>query len=275
MRKVYEEVKNAPIYMKFNGATGNYSALSVAYPNVIWPDEMKALVEEGWLFDFATFNPATTQIESHDYICHIADAVRHFNNILLDFDLDMWEYISREYFKQIAVKGEVGSSTMPHKVNPIRFENSEANIDMSNAIFMALSNKLARSRMQRDLSDSSSMRNIGVAFGYSLQAIKQTTSGLKKVQVNKKKLSEELENKWEVLAEPIQTMLRKYGIPDAYDQLKELTRGKEITQKDIQDFVKSLDVLSEEDRNTLLNLTPSTYTGFAAQITRQVVCNPE
>ena len=175
-------------------------------------------------------------------------------------------FISMEYFKQIAVKTEVGSSTMPHKVNPIRFENSEANIDMSNAIFMALSNKLPRSRMQRDLSDSSSQRNIGLAFGYSLQAIEQTLGGLKKVEVNKEKIFADLDSRWEVLAEPIQTMLRKYGIPDAYNQLKELTRGKDISKEAIQDFIKSLDVLSEEDKNTLLKLTPSLYIGLAPDI---------
>jgi adenylosuccinate lyase len=171
-----------------------------------------------------------------------------------------------EYFKQIPVKNEVGSSTMPHKVNPIRFENSEANIDMSNAILMALSNKLPRSRMQRDLSDSSSMRNIGLGMGYSLQAIEQTIGGLRKVEVNTDKISSDLESKWEVLAEPIQTMLRKYGIPDAYNQLKELTRGKDISKEAIHEFINSLDVLSEEDKKTLLELTPARYTGYASSL---------
>ena len=180
----------------------------------------------------------------------------------------MWLYISSEYFKQIAVKGEVGSSTMPHKVNPIRFENSESNIDMSNAVLMALSNKLTRSRMQRDLSDSSSLRNIGMGIGYSLQAIKQTIGGLGKVAVNKEKLSGDLDKNWEVLAEPIQTILRKYGIADAYNQLKELTRGKRISQKEIQEFVKTLDVLSEEDKKALMELTPSSYVGLAGEIAR-------
>ncbi len=253
---------------KFNGATGNYSAISVAFPYEDWTRKSRLFVEKYLGLDF---NPVTTQIESHDYICHIADAIRHFNNVLLDFDLDMWMYISMEYFKQIAVKNEVGSSTMPHKVNPIRFENSEANIDMSNAIWMALSNKLPRSRMQRDLSDSSSQRNIGLAFGYSLQAIDQTIGGLAKVAVNETKIAADLDNKWEVLAEPIQTMLRKYGIPDAYNQLKELTRGKEISKEDIQSFINSLDVLDDEDRNTLLELTPSTYIGYAPEIVKDLL----
>ena len=159
---------------------------------------------------------------------------------------------------------------MPHNVNPINFENSESNIDMSNAICMALSNKLPRSRMQRDLSDSSSMRNIGLAFGYSLQAISQTIVGLNKVEVNREKLAQDLDDRWEVLAEPIQTMLRKYGIPDAYDQLKELTRGKKISKESIHEFIKSLQVLSEEDMNTLLELTPATYVGLTDRIVKNL-----
>lgn len=265
LSKSLENLKDIKTLAKFNGATGTYSAISVALPNYDWPTLSKKFIEE---YLELNFNPLTTQIESHDYICHIADAIRHFNNVLLDLDVDMWIYISKEYFKQIPVKSEVGSSTMPHKVNPIRFENSEANIDMSNAIFMALSNKLSKSRMQRDLSDSSSMRNIGMAFGYSLQAIEQTTSGLKKVEVNTEKIIRELENKWEVLAEPIQTVLRKYGDPKAYDKLKELTRGKNISKEDIKKFIESLDNISSKDKETLLNLTPATYTGLASKITK-------
>lgn len=263
LRQSLENIKAIKTRAKFNGATGNYAAISVAFPNENWPVLSKVFIEDYLGLDF---NPVTTQIESHDYICHIADGIRHFNNVLLDFDLDMWMYISMEYFKQIAVKTEVGSSTMPHKVNPIRFENSESNIDMSNAIFMALSNKLPRSRMQRDLSDSSSQRNIGIAFGYSLQAIEQTIGGLKKVAVNEAKISADLDSKWEVLAEPIQTVLRKYGIPDAYNQLKELTRGKDISKEAIQEFIKSLEMISDEDKATLLELTPSSYVGLASKI---------
>lgn len=253
---------------KFNGATGNYSAISIAFPNEDWQALSKRFIED---YLGLTFNPVTTQIESHDYICHIADAIRHFNNIILDFDVDMWLYISREYFKQIPVKTEVGSSTMPHKVNPINFENSESNIDMSNSIFMALSNKLPRSRMQRDLSDSSSQRNIGIAFGYSIQAIEQTITGIKKISVNTAKILGELDNMWFILAEPIQTVLRKYNVPNAYDQLKELTRGKEITKKIIHDFILNLDVLSEEDKNILLELTPSKYVGLATKIIKDEI----
>lgn len=263
LKQSLENICSIKVHAKFNGATGNYSAISVAFPKEDWRTLSKKFVEEYLELDFS---PVTTQIENHDYICHIADGVRHFNNILLDFDVDMWLYISMEYFKQIPVKNEVGSSTMPHKVNPIRFENSEANIDMSNAIFMALSNKLPRSRMQRDLSDSSSKRNIGLAFGYSLQAIGQTIGGLKKVEINKEKITQDLDSRWEVLAEPIQTVLRKYGIPDAYNQLKELTRGKNISKEAIQEFIETLNILTEEDKKILLTLTPESYIGLASKI---------
>ena len=214
LKKSLENIKNIKITAKFNGATGTYAAISVAFPEYDWVDLSKKFIEEYLELEF---NPLTTQIEGHDYIAHIADGIRHFNNIVLDFDVDMWLYISMEYFKQIPVKTEVGSSTMPHKVNPIRFENSEANIDMSNAIFMAISNKLVKSRMQRDLSDSSSKRNIGLAFGYSIQAINQT-------------------------------------------------RGKNISKEAIQEFVNSLDILSNEDKKILLDLTPEKYIGLAERI---------
>lgn len=263
LKKSLENIKSIKTCAKFNGATGNYAAISVAFPNENWPVLAKSFIEEYLELEF---NPVTTQIESHDYVCHILDGIRHFNNVLRDFDLDMWLYISMEYFKQIAVKTEVGSSTMPHKVNPIRFENSEANIKIGNGICSVLSDELSRSRMQRDLSDSSLQRNIGLAFGYSIQAIEQTIGGLKKVAVNTDKISSDLDSKWEVLAEPIQTVLRKYGIPDAYNQLKELTRGKNISKESIQEFIKSLDVISDEDKSTLLTLTPSGYIGLAGKI---------
>lgn len=259
-------VENIEIKAKFNGATGNYSAIATAFPAVDWPAMSKRFVEE---YLGLSFNPYTTQIESHDYTCHILDGVRHFNNVLMDLDVDMWLYISKEYFKQIPVQGEVGSSTMPHKVNPIRFENSEANADLSNNICVALSNKLPKSRMQRDLSDSSSQRNLGLAFGYSIQAISETKNGLAKCVVNKEKLAKDLDEKWEVLAEPIQTVLRKYGVPDAYDTLKALTRGKNISREDIQKFAEGLTVLSEEDRRTLMEMTPASYIGRAAQLAEE------
>ena len=260
-----ENIENIKIKAKFNGATGNYSAILTAFPQLDWQILNKKFVEE---YLGLTYNPLTTQIESHDYTCHILDGIRHFNNVLMDLDVDMWLYISMEYFKQIPVQGEVGSSTMPHKVNPIRFENSEANADMSNHICVALSNKLPKSRMQRDLSDSSSQRNLGLAFGYSLQAMNETLNGLAKCVVNKEKLAADLNEKWEVLAEPIQTMLRKYGVPDAYDTLKALTRGKSISKEDILKFAESLDVLSDEDRETLVNMTPASYIGKASELAK-------
>lgn len=270
LRKSLDNVKSIKQMAKFNGATGNYAAISVAFPKENWPNISKKFVEETLGL---SFNPVTTQIESHDYMCHLFDAVRHFNNVLHGFDVDMWMYISMEYFNQKVVKNEVGSSTMPHKVNPIKFENSEANCEISKGLLTTLSNELASSRMQRDLTDSSVQRNIGIAFGYSLQAIRQTINGMKRVQVNVQKITEALENNWEVLAEPIQTILRKYGIPDAYDKLKELTRGKRISREDIQEFIKSLDILSDEDKENLLQLTPGDYIGYACQIAEEVINN--
>ena len=259
---------NSEVKVKFNGATGNWSAISVAFPNVNWEVASKEFIEE---YLGLTPNVVTTQIENHDFVAHILDGVRNFNNILRDFDTDMWLYISKGYFKQIPVKTEVGSSTMPHKVNPINFENSESNIKTGNPFGVALSDELPRCRMQRDLSDSSMQRNLGLAFSYSLQAIEQTMVGLEKVAVNKEKIAEELDANWEVLAEPIQIMLRKYGIPNAYDKLKELTRGKRIVKEDIHEFINSLDVLSDEDRKTLLELTPATYIGYASRICRRII----
>lgn len=263
MKESIAHIEQIPIKAKFNGATGNYSAIVTAYPQIEWDKMSKNFVEN---YLGVIFNPLTTQIEGHDYVCHILDGVRHFNNVVCDLDVDMWLYISMEYFKQIPVQGEVGSSTMPHKVNPIRFENSEANVDLSNQLCVGLSNKLPRSRMQRDLSDSSSQRNLGLALGYSLQAINETRSGLEKCIVNYEKLEQDLNEKWEVLAEPIQTMLRKYGVPDAYDTLKALTRGKNISREDIIKFAEGLDILSEVDRATLVAMTPASYVGKAVQL---------
>lgn len=267
MRNSLKFLQNIEIFAKFNGATGNYSALSVAFGKEDWEKHAKSFVEN---YLGLNFNPLTTQIESHDYVCHIADGIRHFNNIVEDMDLDMWLYISMEYFKQTAVVTEVGSSTMPHKVNPIKFENSEANIELSNAILVELSNKLPRSRMQRDLSDSSTMRNVGLAVGYSLQALSQTLGGLGRLEVNSEKIESELQGKWEVLAEPIQTMLRKYGNPNAYDELKKLTRGHAVTKQDIHKFIETLDMLSSQDKELLLKLTPETYTGYAERLAKTV-----
>jgi len=256
-----KKLKGIKIKAKFNGATGNYSALNIIYPQLNVDKFCKRFIESLNL----SFNPLTTQIENHDYIVSLVDITRHINNIVLDLDLDMWLYISYGYFKLKVIKDEVGSSTMPHKVNPINFENSESNMETSNSLLMMLSNKLPRSRMQRDLSDSSSLRNIGMSFGYSLQGIKECLNGLKKVSVDKKTLDKELENNYEVLAEPIQTMLRKYGIEDAYQKLKDLTRGKSISKKDIIEFVDNLDI-NDEDKKILKELTPKKYIGLANKL---------
>lgn len=268
--KVYEKrlkeqlvlLENSVDSGKFNGATGNYSAIKVAFPNINWPREIEEFV--GWLN--LDFNPITTQIESHDTTATFLQDLQHLNMILLNLDIDMWMYIAINYFKQKVVKGEVGSSTMPHKVNPIKFENSEGNVYMANGIMTGIIDKLLRSRWQRDLSDSTVQRNVGLAFGYTLQVIKETINGLKRCEVNEAAISADLDDNWEVLAEPIQTMLRKYGISDAYEKLKELTRGKKITEEDIHSFVNGLDVLSEEDKATLLNLKPNNYIGYAEEI---------
>lgn len=247
---------------KFNGATGNYSAISIAFPNENWQK-----LNEQFVYDLGLcYNPITTQIESHDGMYLLLNDIKHINLIILNLDRDMWLYISNDYFKQQVVKGEVGSSTMPHKVNPIKFENSEGNSYVSNGLISGISDKLMRTRWQRDLSDSTVQRYIGEAMGTSLKLIKESIGGLKKCSANLEKIAEDLDSSWEVLAEAIQTMLRKYGKPDAYDQLKDLTRGNKITKEDIHAFVKGVDVFSEEDKETLLNLTPSTYTGLAEEI---------
>ncbi len=256
-----QKLKKVKIMAKFNGATGNYSAIKVALPEIDVISFSKNFIESLNL----AFNPLTTQIENHDYIVTILDIVRHINNIILDMDIDMWLYISKSYFKLEVVKNEVGSSTMPHKVNPINFENSESNLEVSNGLLVTLSNKLPRSRMQRDLSDSSTMRNLGISFGYSLQGIKETLKGLKKVTINKEQIKLELADEWELLAEPIQTILRKYKIQDAYNKLKELTRGKKVTKKIIEDFINSLEI-ADCDKKILLDLTPSNYIGLANKL---------
>ena len=256
-----KKLKDVLIKAKFNGATGNYSAMSVAYPNVDLVSFSKKFIESLGLI----FNPLTTQIENHDYVVTILDITRHINNIILDLDIDMWIYISHGYFKLKVVKDEVGSSTMPHKVNPIKFENSEANLELSNSLLVSLSNKLPRSRMQRDLSDSSSSRNLGISFGYSIQGIKENLRGLEKITVNEELINNELENNWEVLAEPIQTILRKNNIENAYQKLKELTRGKEVTKEIIREFINNLDI-DKNDKEILLNLTPNSYIGLADKL---------
>lgn len=245
---------------KLNGATGNFNAHLSAYPKVKWDLLSKKFVQHLGL----THNPYTTQIEPHDYQSELYDTMSRFNTILIDFNRDIWMYISRGIFKQKVVVGEVGSSTMPHKVNPIDFENSEGNLGLANAILRHMSEKLPLSRMQRDLTDSTVQRNIGVGFGYSLLAYKSNLKGLAKLELNKKVIQYELDQNWALLAEPIQTVMRKHKIPQAYEKLKELTRGKEITQETVLAFIQTLQIPAE-DKKRLMELSPETYIGWAGK----------
>ena len=250
---------------KINGAVGNYNAHMSAYPAVDWQANAEAFVTSLGL----TWNPYTTQIEPHDYIAELFDSMARFNTILIDFDRDVWGYISLGYFKQRTIEGEVGSSTMPHKVNPIDFENSEGNLGLANAVFGHLAAKLPISRWQRDLTDSTVLRNMGVGMGYSLIAYQATLKGISKLQINATRLADDLNNAWEVLAEPIQTVMRRYGIEQPYEKLKAFTRGKAITQDAMGDFIASLD-LPAEVKAELNAMTPASYIGNAEAQARAV-----
>ncbi|SDE31637.1 adenylosuccinate lyase [Sporomusa acidovorans] len=260
-----KQIRSQEYLGKFNGAVGNFNAHSIAYPEVDWEAVSRSFVEGLGL----TYNPLTTQIEAHDYVAESFHALTRFNNILLDFDRDMWLYISLSYFKQKAIAGEVGSSTMPHKVNPIDFENSEANLGLSNAVLDHLANKLPISRLQRDLSDSSAQRNIGTGIAHSLIAITYTVKGLRKTVVNKDALTADLNHAWEVLAEAVQTVMRKHGHANSYDKLKAITRGKGISEEDIKAFIQSVE-LPAADKQRLLALTPSQYVGIAASLVKHI-----
>ena len=257
----FEQLKKAEFFGKMNGATGNFNAHMVAYPKVDWVNASKQFVEHLEL----TWQRYSTQIEPHDYLAEIFDNLRRANVILLDTSRDIWTYISMGYFKQKVVAGEVGSSTMPHKVNPIDFENAEGNLGLANALLTHFSEKLPVSRMQRDLTDSTVLRNIGLAFGYSLLAYKSLLKGLGKLEINEAKLAEDLDKNWALLAEPIQTVLRRYGVKDAYEQLKELTRGTEVNQETIREFVEKLEI-PDDAKKRLLELTPATYIGLASSL---------
>jgi len=246
---------------KMNGAVGNYNAHLSAYPEIDWPAKAQAFVT-GLGLDW---NPYTTQIEPHDYMAEIFHAVSRFNTVLIDFNRDVWSYISLGYFRQKVKAGEVGSSTMPHKVNPIDFENSEGNLGLANALFEHLAAKLPVSRWQRDLTDSTVLRNLGVAFGYSLLAFDSCMRGIGKLEVDRHRLQQDLESNWEVLAEPIQTVMRRYGVPEPYEKLKALTRGQQgITRDALHAFIRELDI-PDAAKQRLLALTPSGYTGNAAK----------
>jgi len=263
LRRQLEQVRAVKLTGKINGAVGNYNAHLSAYPDVDWASIAQAFVER---FELA-WNARTTQIEPHDYIAELFDAIKRFNVVLIDFDRDLWGYISLGYFKQKTIAGEVGSSTMPHKVNPIDFENSEGNLGLANAILGHMANKLPISRWQRDLTDSTVLRNMGVGFGYSAIAYASTLKGIGKLEVNHDRLAADLENSWEVLAEPIQTIMRRYGVSEPYEKLKALTRGQKITAEVLQEFVETLEV-PEEAKEAMRQMTPSSYTGNAEEQAR-------
>ena len=260
LRRQLGQIRKVELMGKINGAVGNYNAHLSAYPTVDWAANARDFVEGLGL----SWNPYTTQIEPHDYIAELFDAVARFNTILIDLDRDLWGYISLGYFKQKTVAGEIGSSTMPHKVNPIDFENSEGNLGIANAIMAHLGSKLPISRWQRDLTDSTVLRNLGVGFAHSLIAYEATLKGLGKLEVNPTRLDTDLDNAWEVLAEPIQTVMRRYNIEKPYEKLKELTRGKDMSPELIQSFVQNLDI-PQAAKDELMALTPANYTGNAAQ----------
>lgn len=276
-RKRLDEVK---LMGKINGAVGNYNAQVIAYPEIDWPalicqvvQSKPDLTQDSGLLHLhglgLTFQDYSTQIEPHDYMAEFFDALAHINVILLDCARDIWGYISVGYFKQRLKAGEIGSSTMPHKVNPIDFENAEGNLGLANALLKHMGEKLPISRFQRDLSDSTVIRNMGVAFGYSLLAYQSLQVGLNKLEINPAKLMQDLELSWEVLAEPIQTVMRRYGVSGAYEQLKDVTRGQVVLAKDLHELIQGLDI-PQEAKLRLLALTPWSYTGLAQHLAEQV-----
>jgi adenylosuccinate lyase len=250
---------------KINGAVGNFNAHLSAYPNVDWEKFAKQFVEKLGL----TYNPMTIQIEPHDYMAELYDNFSRINTILIDINRDIWGYVSVGYFKQKLKPGEVGSSTMPHKVNPIDFENSEGNLGLANAILRHLAEKLPISRWQRDLTDSTVLRNMGVAFGYTLLGYDSCLRGLNKLEINPTKLADDLDNSWEVLAEPIQTVMRRYGYENPYDTLKEYTRGKAISKESLQSLIAELNIPAEA-KQYLMDLTPATYIGKATALVKNI-----
>lgn len=263
LKRQAAEIDRLVMPAKMNGAVGNFNAHLSAYPDVDWEKLSRGVIESLGLRQ----NRLTTQIESHDGIAELFDAICRWNSVLLDFDRDVWMYVSMGYFKQRTIKGEIGSSTMPHKVNPIDFENSEGNLGLANAVMGFMARKLQISRMQRDLTDSTTLRNMGVGFGYTLIAIRSTVKGLGKLELNLERLAEDLDRNWEVLAEPIQTVMRKVGMDRPYERLKELTRGRRVTAEIMRDFVKNLP-LPEADKKRLMKLTPATYVGIAAKLAK-------
>ncbi len=265
LRRQVKQLENAEILGKINGAVGNYNAHTSAYPELKWSEFAERFVADLGL----TFNPYTTQIEPHDYLAEVFAIVCRVNTIIIDLSRDIWGYISLGYFKQKVNPNEVGSSTMPHKVNPIDFENAEGNLGIANGLLQHLSEKLPISRWQRDLTDSTVQRNIGVAIGYALLAYDSCLRGLNKLELNANALSQDLNKNWEVLAEPIQTVMRRYGVPNPYEQLKALTRGKSVNKESLQAFVQDLDI-PEQAKQTLLQLSPETYLGEAIELAKKI-----
>ena len=261
-----ERIAAVKLLAKMNGAVGNYNAHLSAYPEQDWEAFSKGVIENQLGL---TFNPYTIQIEPHDYMAELFDAVTRVNTILIDWSRDVWGYVSLGYFKQRTKAGEIGSSTMPHKVNPIDFENAEGNFGLANAVLTHLSQKLPISRWQRDLTDSTVLRNMGVGLGYALLGYDSLLKGLDKLEINEAALAADLDAAWEVLAEPIQTVMRRYALPNPYERLKELTRGKAITRESIQDFIRGLE-LPEAEKTRLLALTPGGYTGTAESLARRL-----
>jgi len=266
LQRAVKRIEGVEILGKMNGAVGNYNAHLSAYPGFDWPAFSKNVIEQRLGL---TFNPYTIQIEPHDYMAELFDAIARANTILLDLNRDIWTYVSLGYFKQKLKAGEIGSSTMPHKVNPIDFENSEGNLGLANAVLRHMADKLPVSRMQRDLTDSTVLRNIGVGFGYALLAYDSCLRGLNKLEVNPLRLEQDLDANWEVLAEPVQTVMRRYGIENPYEQLKELTRGKGITRDALQEFIGKL-AIPQDAKDLLLAMTPANYTGLAAQLAKAI-----
>jgi adenylosuccinate lyase len=266
LRRAQKRIAAVEILGKMNGAVGNYNAHLSAYPDFDWESFSRAVIEQRLGL---VFNPYTIQIEPHDYMAELFDAVARANTILLDLNRDIWGYISLGYFKQRTKAGEIGSSTMPHKVNPIDFENSEGNIGMANAVLKHLAEKLPVSRWQRDLTDSTVLRNIGVAFGYAILAYDSCLRGLNKLEVNPQRLAEDLDATWEVLAEPVQTVMRRYGVENPYEQLKELTRGKGISREGLQEFINGL-AIPQSAKDQLLAMTPANYIGRAEKLAREI-----
>ncbi len=265
LRGQREAVAKVALLGKINGAVGNYNAHLVAYPEIDWPAFAQQFVESLGL----TWNPYTTQIEPHDYMAELFDAIARFNTVLIDFSRDVWGYISLGYFKQTTVAGEVGSSTMPHKVNPIDFENAEGNLGIANALFDHLAAKLPVSRWQRDLTDSTVLRNLGVGLAHTLIALQSALKGIGKLEVDAARMAADLDANWEVLAEPIQTVMRRYGVEQPYEKLKALTRGQRIGPDALADFVETLDI-PDKAKAELKALTPASYIGNAAEQARMV-----